>query len=248
MDFKITYKIQTGKNKTVCEDALYDGKEVVAEACACKYVQTPMMVCIADGVGGNAGGDKASVFLLQNISKLYSVESSEMLRNRLLEINDELLKFAKNTEQQETMATTFTGVFFQEDSFYLAHCGNIRMYEVKGRFLKQITVDHSTYQWLMSMGNYSAAENCNKSEIISAFGGGNKKYIERLSVDKIFDRGFPTKIILTSDGIHDYVSDDEMEDIIMGFDAEIAVEKLIDVSLKNGSCDDCTIVILERQE
>ena len=34
----------------------------------------------------------------------------------------------------------------------------------------------------------------------------------------------------------------------MGFDAEIAVEKLIDVSLKNGSCDDCTIVILERQE
>ena len=76
----------------------------------------------------------------------------------------------------------------------------------------------------------------------------DKKYIERLSVDKIFDRGFPKKIILTSDGIHDYVSDDEMEDIIMGFDAEIAVEKLIDVSLKNGSCDDCTIVILERQE
>lgn len=112
MNFKITYKIQTGKNKTVCEDALYDGKEVVAEACACKYVQTPMMICIADGVGGNAGGDKASVFLLQNISKLYSVESSEMLRNRLLEINDELLKFAKNTEQQEKMATTFTGVFF----------------------------------------------------------------------------------------------------------------------------------------
>lgn len=117
MNFKITYKIQTGKNKTVCEDALYDGKEVVAEACACKYVQTPMMICIADGVGGNAGGDKASVFLLQNISKLYSVESSEMLRNRLLEIMMSCLNLQKILNNKRRWQLLSPEFFFKKIAF-----------------------------------------------------------------------------------------------------------------------------------
>lgn len=248
MDFKITYKIQTGKNKTVCEDAVYNGCQVVTNGCECCCGNTPMVICVADGVGGNAGGEKASAFLLSNVGKMMNMVNIEKLQEELLRINDELIIYAKGIDGQQMMATTFTGIFFLDEKVFLAHCGNTRLYEVKGRFLKQITTDHSTYQWLISNGNYDAAENCNKSEILSAFGGGKRNYVERLYVEEIFERAIPSKIVLTSDGIHDYLNEDELEDIIMEDDSTIAVNKLVDNAVKNGSCDDCTVVVIEKME
>ena len=54
----------------------------------------------------------------------------------------------------------------------MIHCGNSRIYSLQGNFLKQVTEDQTTYQWLMATGNIEAAEHCNKSEIRGAFGGG----------------------------------------------------------------------------
>ena len=248
MKLKITYRIQTGKNKIVCEDAVYDGFRVVTNGCTCCYGNTPLMICVADGVGGNAGGEKASSFLLSNVGKIENMVNIENLQEELLRINDELILYAKGIDGQQMMATTFTGIFFQDEKVFLAHCGNTRLYEVKGRFLKQITTDHSTYQWLISNGNYDAAENCNKSEILSAFGGGKCNYIERMYVEEIFSKAIPSKMLLTSDGIHDYLDEDELEEIITEDDSIKVVNKLVTKALQNGSCDDCTVVIIEKMD
>jgi len=246
VDFKITYKIQTGKNKTVCEDALYDGKKVISEAHGCRYVQTPTIICVADGVGGNAGGEKAASFVLTKMQEISTIKSSEDLKTILFSINDDLISYGLNIRGQEKMATTLTGVFFQDEHIYLAHCGNTRLYTIKGNYLKQMTVDHTTYQWLLSHGKFNEAEACNKSEILSAFGGGSSNYVSKLSVEEIFEKGIPDIVIITSDGIHDYISEDMMEEIIIANDREGIVNKLISHAVNNGSCDDCTVVIIEK--
>lgn len=248
MKFRITYKVQTGKNKSICEDSLYDGYEVVSDKKGSVCVETPIKMCVADGVGGNAGGEKASKYVLQRVQEIECFDSIENLRSELVRINVELLTYARESEKLDDMATTFTGIFINEEKVYLAHCGNTRLYVMKGNYLKQITEDHSTYQWLISSGNQSAAESCNKSEILSAFGGGKSSYLDKLYVTEVFERGIPNRMVLTTDGIHDYVSEDEMEDIISAFQAEEVVEKLVAASVEHGSSDDCTVAIIEKVE
>lgn len=54
-------------------------------------------------------------------------------------------------------------------------------------------------------------------------------------------------MLITSDGVHEYVSIDDMEDIINAEieDTEIA-ESLVCLAEKNGSLDDKTVVIIRK--
>lgn len=245
MRFQVTYRVQRGKHKEVCEDAFLCGNQIAYEGSGILFAKSPVMICVGDGVGGNAGGSKASRFVMDEVRKLDEIRSSEDLKERLVEINERLLAYAEQHAGQDKMATTLTGVLLQEEKGYLAHCGNTRLYVTKGSYLKQITEDHTTYQWLMSNGNQSAAEVCNRSEILGAFGGGKSSYLNKLYVENVFEKGIPHKMLLTSDGIHDYVGEDEMESIVSGLEAEEAVDKLIENALQNGSGDDCTVAIIE---
>ena len=134
-----------------------------------------------------------------------------------------------------------------KDGYYLIHAGNTRLYVMQGSYLKQLTTDHTTYNWLMECGQYEAAETCRKSEINCCFGGGTQRYANRLIVEKVFGKYFPDTFLLTSDGIHDFVSLDCMEDALSSSDSDSEAAQIItDTARKNGSTDDTTIIILRR--
>lgn len=55
-------------------------------------------------------------------------------------------------------------------------------------------------------------------------------------------------LIVTSDGIHDHVSIDEMEDIYCAADAKMEFcKKLIEQAVENGSMDDISVVVLNKE-
>ena len=60
------------------------------------------------------------------------------------------------------MATTLTCVVATKDGYYLIHAGNTRLYVMQGSYLKQLTVDHTTYNWLVACGQYEVAKVCRK--------------------------------------------------------------------------------------
>lgn len=244
---KVVYKIVKGINKEKCDDSALVGTIVINNESGSVEAEDITHICVGDGVGGNAGGDEASIFLMRNVSELKTEYSNEQLREKLLNINEMLLEYAKTVSGHENMATTFTALFFEKNGVKIAHCGNTRVYALQGSFLKQITADQTTYQWLVSTGNTDAAENCNKSEIRGAFGGGNSKYADLLVVENVFERGLPPLILLTSDGIHDSLDIDEMEDIVVaeGVSSVEKINKLIDTAISKGSLDDCTAILVE---
>jgi protein phosphatase len=175
------------------------------------------------------------------------VSSTDELRMQIILINNALIEYAKSIDGHELMATTLTGLFFSEEKTFIVQCGNTRAYVLQGSFLKQITRDQTTYQWLVATGNIEAAEVCNKSEIRGALGGGNKKFIDTLVVEEVFERGIPKMILLTSDGIHDVLNIDEIEDIVTdSIQPEEKIGKLIHTAIDKGSEDDCTAVIIEE--
>lgn len=242
----VTYKVQKGIHKEKCDDSALVGSLVINDDSGSVEIDNETKIMIADGVGGNAGGDEASIYVMNAINNLSSEDIGD-LRTCLLEINTNLVTYASTVPGHELMATTVSGIFFTNNEFVMVHCGNTRIYSLQGSFLKQVTEDQTTYQWLMATGNIEAAEHCNKSEIRGAFGGGTTKFSDTLVVKRIFERGTPTKILVTSDGVHDSLDIDDIEDIVTNdsFSSVEKINKLIDSAVSKGSEDDCTAVLIE---
>ena len=101
----------------------------------------------------------------------------------------------------------------------------------------------------MMQGDTKSADTCNKSEIISCFGGRDETLLKMLSIETIPTEALPKVLIMTTDGIHDYVDIDTFENIITE-QIPIAerIAKLWKNAKDNGSCDDCSIVIIDMGE
>lgn len=245
---KINVSVIKGINKNKCEDSVLINSEVVTEQVKC--IETDNFICafVADGVGGTAGGREASRFVLKKLSEaMGKMDSETALRELIVHINENLIALGKAAGTPR-MATTLTGFVKFENQYFLIHIGNTRLNVLQGKYLKQITEDQTTYQWLKNTGNYEAAENCNKSEIRSCLGGGMIDYSKGIVIKQIFNTGLPQFLLLTSDGIHDYADIDTIEEVLSaGLTDRKIMEELVDTALENGSDDDKSIVLIRNR-
>ncbi len=227
-----------GKNKLHSEDRIVVDEVILNDECRLFENISPKIIGVSDGVGGNAGGELASHFLCE---RAISLSEGELVNNAN-ELNEKLLKYASEINGKEKMAATFSAVILSEDTRIL-HIGNTRIYAVQGSYLKQLTTDHTTYNHLKFRGLYEEAERCNKSELVSCFGGGtNRLFCPDIEIVTV------NKMVMTSDGIHDFVDIDRMEDIICS--EKSCQEKcnlLMQLALDNGSCDDMSVVLVESK-
>ena len=159
---------------------------------------------------------------------------------RIMKRAEALMKYAGETPAERLMGTTFTAIAFCGEFCKVLHIGNTRAYSMCGKYLKPLTKDHTTYQWYMTAGLPEKAENCNKSEITYCFGAGSMRYFQPV-VKEISPSGF----VLTSDGIHDFLSADELEELVFahGDDYMTACRSIAEAALKNGSYDDMSVII-----
>lgn len=242
----IVLQIQKGQNKRNCDDAALIGNAVYGEGVHQVQLEEPCIIAVADGVGGNQGGKEASHFVLNFLGKEAIIEdkSNEEVQAVLHECNAALLSEAEKNPEHGKMATTLTAVVLRPDHSSLIQVGNTRLYGMPGSYLKQITADQTTYQMLIDMGCIDAAEACNKSEIVGCLGGGNSQFLKRAVVDELPPRMLRKLLLLTSDGIHEYVKPETIEDVLeCGDDAE-AAQRIIDAADAAGSDDDKTVIIV----
>ena len=144
------------------------------------------------------------------------------------------------------MATTLSGIYLSGKSTSIIHIGNTRIYAKQGNYLKQLTSDHTVYEWLRSLGRFEEAENCKRNEIVACLGGGELKLAERLTV---FELNQYSTLLFTTDGIHDHISLDLLEDLISsGKDGLTICEEIMAAAVAAESKDDLTVMLFVRQE
>lgn len=230
---------QKGLNKTENEDRIIIGKTIVANGTLFSEI-TDGIIAVADGVGGQNAGSVASHFVANSICSM-----SEITVNQLKEINNELIKASENHEGQKGMATTLSGVCISDSNTQLFSIGNTRVYLLQSRkYLKQLTTDDTTLNYLIATGQLSSEDAKTferKNEITACFGGGSSNLF-KVKVSHIEPLTAP--IMITSDGIHDYLSVDQMEEIIEEHGlSENACVELIKAARNNGSVDDASVVL-----
>lgn len=241
---KIFIKSIKGVAKSKSDDRVLVGHSVLGEI-AIEMFLTDGVVAIADGVGGNNAGDIAAFLVCAMVDTLeeYSVGGLKFINNKLLKISEAI-------QDYQRMATTLSGFVCKNNQLLkYFHVGNTRIYSIKANmYLNQITEDDTVVERLLSMGVISEEEAENypkRNEITACFGGGKKELLDIKMQE--FPKPMPTQLLLTSDGVHEYLTIDDMENILGESDGQwnIAVATLVEKARANGSTDDCTAVIVD---
>lgn len=241
---KVYAYMERGAEKLFSEDTMLANGTVLKDGFY-SFDATGNCVAIADGVGGNAGGREASEYVLNRCRDELTKEDP---RTTLLNINDGLLDFAKSVFGMEQMATTLSALLFNNVTpTKIVHVGNTRISAIQGEYTKQLTKDHTTAELLRARGDYDAAERAPQNEITACMGAGTPTSIAQLQIIEVEKEysGF----VLTSDGIHDYVDVEDIEDFISRGDwSKQAFEELSQQAKNNGSYDDKSIIIVRVWE
>jgi len=228
-----------GSGKVHSEDAVLCGRKIVVNDSVVLSMPDNGFIAVADGVGGRQAGEVASSFVLSELSKCNAVDLPE----KLAAINDRLIALSISNVETTGMATTLSGVYLTDSSPLLVHIGNTRVYAMQGRYLKQISSDHTVYSWLKSCGRHEDAEHCNRNEITNCFGGGDKSLFDRLYVAPISKYNV---MLLTSDGVHEHLTIDDLEDVLhCEIDDMSKCRRIAEIALSNGSKDDITVVLIK---
>lgn len=184
-----------------------------------------------------------------------------------------MINEAGDDENKKDMGTTVTAavVFKKNFNVVIFNIGDSRTYLFNG-VLKQITIDHNLMNYYIlreNMSEFEASKLPGAAALTSALGPNKKTNIEAFTIDSVLSnrsqketksRWFSSKkqddnknienqktyLILTSDGIHDYITKPNFESII-GSDKTIEEksEELISQAIKGSSADNLTCVIVE---
>ncbi|MEW6672882.1 MAG: Stp1/IreP family PP2C-type Ser/Thr phosphatase [Thermodesulfobacteriota bacterium] len=208
-----------------------------------------ILMALADGMGGHAGGSVASKLAVDTLLQTYYEDSDaripESLERSFLAANQKVIEKSRSDLQVQGMGSTLTAVVFQGTDMYHAHVGDSRGYSIFAKQMTQFTEDHSYVASLVKAGAISPEEARTHPEgniITRAIG-----FQEELKVDasrtpvKIHKDQF---ILMCCDGLYKEVPEEEILAAVHEFkDPEIICRKLIEKANTNGGHDNITILV-----
>ncbi len=213
-----------------------------------------ILAAVADGVGGHKAGEIASRIAVDTIHKVIANYSSldnpgKLLTDAFEATNREIVGQAMAHEEWNGMGTTCVCALVINSRLYVANLGDSRLYLVRDRAIYQLTYDH-TWMEEFSAAGLPIDRSHPLSHVLNRYLGS----VEPIQVDRRI-RSFEAAqnglalqagdvLALTSDGISDLLSDDEIRTSLSGRRWERAARRLIYNALKKGGRDNATAVIL----
>ncbi len=247
MKYLVTATTSTGNYRNHNEDAILIGESVLLDGSRQSTIFPPFLCAVCDGVGGENAGEVASRMTAELLSTCEYKNPTE-LKNRIFEIHDKLVYAGEINSEISNMQTTLCLIMI--DKFDIPYCINIgdsRAYIFKGGNLSQITTDHSLAQYLTETGRAEKfdIDLKNYKNIIISSVGNPKQYpmMDLFSYGKKLSE--KDILVLCSDGITDYISDDTFESILNSDLTHSAMqEELIKKALESGSKDNLSVVFI----
>ncbi len=106
-----------------------------------------ILLAVADGVGGNAGGREAAEMTIRTISADYYAtpdtwQTHTSLDTIITAANRWVLSQAATNGNLAGMATTLSALVLKGQRYVIAHVGDTRVYRLRNKELQQLTSDH----------------------------------------------------------------------------------------------------------
>jgi protein phosphatase len=219
-----------------------------------------MLMMVADGVGGHAGGKQASAiavntlarFVLNTMPWFFSLDEEhdddllEDFKQALAKCDEKVQARARKDADLRRMATTLTMAYVVWPRLYVVHAGDSRCYLLRGSELEQVTTDHTVAQQMVESGILPAdrAETSRFSHVLWNAVGGSSELSPDLYKARLEDSDV---VLLCTDGLPKYVGDDTIKQVLARrASAEESCSKLIEAATREGGSDDITVVVTKR--
>jgi protein phosphatase len=205
---------------------------------------------VCDGMGGAAAGEVASTMAVDSISGDMEAggatvrERYARCMRRAIEIANERINVQSRINQNERgMGTTCTAAGLVDRTLLVGQIGDSRCYVLRKGVLAQVTKDQSLAWQLIEAGAMTVeeAKSFEHANIILQALGVQEKVDVVLS-HVLLCRG--DVVLVSSDGLHGPVTDDEMRDILLAeADPKKACEALIAKALEHEGPDNISVVV-----
>jgi len=243
----VTALTHRGAVRPANEDAVVMGALTVAGANMTSPVRCvlpvgePVILAVADGIGGQAAGEIASEHAVHRMAEVGArLEGPDHIAQILGNIDEEIKDHAKQHTEFSGMGTTVAGVLLNGDGNFWFNVGDSRTYRVEGGRLRQLSEDDSPALPPSGDGR-PATTNFITQSLGGSSGGTMSPHVGR---DEAPD---PSTWLMCSDGLSDLVSTDEMERMMAeaGSD-EAAVHALWQAAMEGGGKDNISIMLARR--
>lgn len=206
-----------------------------------------VMLILADGMGGHNSGEVASKMAVERVSQLFFGGKGRVLdrlRAAFRSANAEIYQ-AGQAEAHKGMGTTCTTVVAVGDTLYIAHVGDSRAYCLRRGQLTQLTADQTYVQYLVQKGTMDyieAMKHPNRNMLMQALGAS-----ATVTPEVLCKQGYLAPddvILLCSDGLYEYLSDDEMA-AYLNQEATCgeASRNMVDEAKRRGGQDNITVLL-----
>jgi protein phosphatase len=207
----------------------------------------PVILMVADGMGGAVAGEIASGIAVK-VASTQDAADPVSPADRISAANEAVGKAVEADTSLAGMGTTLTLVRLNQSGVMdLAHVGDSRAYLLRDDEMRQITTDHTLVNELIELGRITAeeAERHPHRHLITRVLGLGPVGIDTTSIDLVPG----DRILLCSDGLTTMVSDFGIQQILaVGEGVEATVWSLIEHANTAGGVDNTTVVVIDASE
>ncbi len=214
---------------------------------------------VADGMGGHAGGETASRMAVEYLhdavrqahdagSKTGAPSDADGAARALVEgfirANTAVVETGLRDPALRGMGTTMTALLLGRGLMHIAHIGDSRAYLVRNGRIEQLTQDHSVVAEQVRAGLLTpqAARTSPYRHVISRAIGVSLLEQPDLRTADISDNDI---FLLTTDGLTEMVTDEEIGAIVAGAPFAVIAKRLIERANECGGVDNITVVALQ---
>jgi len=215
-------------------------------------------------MGGHAAGEVASQIAVHEVSRIvrenadvierYSKEHDAQARQEILAVMEHAVQTAcasiyhrgQAEPDKRGMGTTTSALLIAGDRGFIAHVGDSRIYLLRQNQVHQLTEDHSLINELVRRGKLKRDEidsspySKYKNAVTRAVGAYESVETDTLDFEVLPGDHF----LLCSDGLHAYLKDSDVPEIMTADDIADAPKTMVALANAGGGHDNITAVVV----
>jgi len=219
------------------------------------HIAEQNLFAVADGMGGHNAGEVASAMAIEHLRgvALTGVASAEAFAQVVRDLNSAIYASATSTTDQRGMGTTLTAAALlapaenadQPSQIVIANVGDSRTYLLRAGELRQLSVDHSYVQELVTEGLLTVEEahtHPRRNIVTCALGIDSQASVDTWTIP-MFDGD---RFMLCSDGLVDEVPLNEITELMQEHSAPQQIaERLVTAAKRHGGRDNITVIVID---
>jgi len=207
---------------------------------------------VADGLGGAAGGERASALtvktLVEEVRSAQAGPTAAAVAQAIELANKRVRWEGENDPCLEGMGCTVTAAIVQHGRVEIVNAGDSRAYRFSHGKLEQLTADHTWVTAIAEASGLSEADlkNHPKRHVLTKAVGAEYE-VAADTVESDFDAG--DILLLCSDGLHGVTSPDVIASTLeRDGSLQDKAQWLIDATLRLGAPDNVTVVLVRHAD